>query len=313
VKTAKESNAFMLFLMIYSFAVSIPIGALRPHVEPPVLVALVTVLTFGVPSVAVVLKAGARWREIMPLRWIGWKNLLFVIALVVFVQPLMMSLSALMAAVFGNEVANTVGGLASSTGLGGTFLLVVVLPSLFEEIAFRGVIFSGYMRGKLLPAVLINGLFFGMMHLNLQQFPYTFCMGALFACLVYYTRSVLTGIVAHFAVNGVQLLLLAIGAAGDAPPVGAAAAQAAGQAAAAAAQRPEGKPELIAALILFVIAQFVMPLFIWVFWRFVKHNKKRNQNAAPEPAEDMQGRTFDWAFWSVIALYVYFCVMAYLL
>jgi len=87
-------------------------------------------------------------------------------------------------------------------------LIIAVTPAICEEWIFRGYIQSHYSELPIRTTAIINGLFFGIIHLTLHQFPYAFLMGVIFAYMVYYTRSVYAGIWAHFAVNAMQFFLL---------------------------------------------------------------------------------------------------------
>lgn len=71
----------------------------------------------------------------------------------------------------------------------------------------RGILLSGYDGVDIKKAMLLNGLFFGMLHLNLQQFLYAFALGALFAYMVRLTDSIIPSMVAHFTINGSQVLM----------------------------------------------------------------------------------------------------------
>ena len=46
-----------------------------------------------------------------------------------------------------------------------------------------------------------------MLHLNLQQFLYAFALGALFAYMARITDSIIPSMVAHFTINGSQVLM----------------------------------------------------------------------------------------------------------
>lgn len=92
----------------------------------------------------------------------------------------------------------------------GTLLLVMaVIPALFEELAFRGFILSGFRHlGHKWRAIALASLFFGVAHAVFQQSIITFFVGALIGYLAVQTGSLLPGIVFHFAHNAMAMISL---------------------------------------------------------------------------------------------------------
>ncbi len=85
--------------------------------------------------------------------------------------------------------------------------LYALIPAICEEALFRGVILNGLRKYGVLPAVLISASFFALMHMNLVQFPYTFCLGIVFGLVVYYTRNLWLSVIMHF-VNNASVLII---------------------------------------------------------------------------------------------------------
>ena len=92
-------------------------------------------------------------------------------------------------------------------------LVVAVMPAIFEEALFRGVILNasestlGTVR-----TVLIVGFAFSLFHGSPEQTVYQFLAGCLFALVAVRSGSILPGIVMHFLNNGVVIVLAASGA-----------------------------------------------------------------------------------------------------
>jgi len=122
----------------------------------------------------------------------------------------------------------------------------------------------------------MNGLFFGIIHLNPQQFSYAFVLGVIFAYMVYYTRSIWAGILPHFIFNASQGLLgrwafsveTETAYAYEAPAEWAFAAE---------------NPALAGVLILGIINIFVLPVVIALFVALIKHNKSRVETQQQSP------------------------------
>jgi membrane protease YdiL (CAAX protease family) len=82
-----------------------------------------------------------------------------------------------------------------------------LIPSICEEVAFRGYIQWGLGSAGARGAVLLTGLLFGLMHLSLIRLLPLAVLGILFSAAVQRSGSVLTGIVMHLVNNGTALLL----------------------------------------------------------------------------------------------------------
>ncbi len=93
-----------------------------------------------------------------------------------------------------------------------SIITIAVFPALFEEMATRGIFLSHYRHTRIFTASLINGLFFGIIHLNINQFLYAFFLGALFSIVLHITGSIVCPMIMHFVVNGVNVALSYISA-----------------------------------------------------------------------------------------------------
>lgn len=88
-----------------------------------------------------------------------------------------------------------------------TLIVAAIIPPIFEEVIFRGLFLRGYKDAPILFTAIVNGLIFGIVHLNPSQFAYAFMFGFAFVYLFRATGSLLTTIWAHAVVNGSNVLL----------------------------------------------------------------------------------------------------------
>lgn len=79
--------------------------------------------------------------------------------------------------------------------------LLPVLPAIFEELLFRGIILRGFLQFGKVPAVVISALMFAFAHGSYQQFIYQFLAGLVFGFLYVETKNIFVGMSAHFANN----------------------------------------------------------------------------------------------------------------
>lgn len=93
-----------------------------------------------------------------------------------------------------------------------SFISVVIIAPVFEEVLCRGIILEGLLKNKLKPqhAILWSALIFAVMHLNPWQGVYAFIIGCLMGWVYYKTRSLWTTILVHFINNGLSFLVLAL-------------------------------------------------------------------------------------------------------
>lgn len=87
-------------------------------------------------------------------------------------------------------------------------LAVGVLAPIGEELIFRGAIFN--LLKENLPlrlAILLQGLIFGLYHMNLVQAPPTAVLGIFLGLVVYYTKSIWPAIIIHIVNNSAAILI----------------------------------------------------------------------------------------------------------
>ena len=97
---------------------------------------------------------------------------------------------------------------ADSLSLSLMLLCVGVLPAILEEFAFRGVILST-LRKKFSDssAIIISAAMFGMLHGNLMQTPFAFCMGIMLGYAAVYSGSIIPSVIIHMLTNCISVLM----------------------------------------------------------------------------------------------------------
>lgn len=87
-------------------------------------------------------------------------------------------------------------------------LLVAVQPAVFEEMAFRGVMFGGFghsLRG--VETIAVTALMFMVLHLSVPAFPHLLIMGVLLGWMRHRSGSWLPGVFLHFVHNFLCIVL----------------------------------------------------------------------------------------------------------
>lgn len=91
-------------------------------------------------------------------------------------------------------------------------LMMVVVPGIFEELAFRGLLLHGLSRRlRPVPLVLTVGLVFGFFHVSLWRIPPTAYLGTLLAAVVLLTGSIYPAMLWHALNNAVALVPVELG------------------------------------------------------------------------------------------------------
>lgn len=95
-------------------------------------------------------------------------------------------------------------------GVGWLFLslfMLAVLPAIFEEILFRGILTSGFKKFGMVFAVFTSSALFSIGHGNAIQTIYQFILGAAAAFIFLRTASLTLSIVFHFVNNALVIII----------------------------------------------------------------------------------------------------------
>ena len=206
----------IFFLMI---VLSISVGILDGIVnfsfgEHPATLAIVNLIAIGLLLMWGLKKAKASFKEVFSFVPMRMSLFLPMSLTIIGVGILLSELDNLlrtvlpMPAVIADFYMNLFLGQKS---LWGSFVLVVVIAPLTEELLFRGFILRGFLSHYTMrKAVLASAILFGIFHLNPWQFLGAAIMGVLFAWLFVRTRSLLPCFFGHALNNALPLILLGV-------------------------------------------------------------------------------------------------------
>ena len=215
----RNGSRFMLFLMLFSIATAF---FLLPAVfaamgmsdeelshlfRSPWFIIMQQLLLLLTPLLLWVYAKRESFQSFLKFEPLDFTNVAIITGISLLIQPAMMFMSGFMGLFFPNVISDVVLGIMDYP-FWLVLLAVAVTPSIVEEVIFRGYIQTQYEGLGIKKAAIISGLFFGIIHMNLQQFLYAFIAGVVFAYIVYYTKSIISGMLAHFVMNGSQMLLL---------------------------------------------------------------------------------------------------------
>lgn len=210
-KTAKPINRFMLFFLSHEIAVTVLVFAVVYMLGLDYNIYAVqtfgSLLVFLPPLVFYIIYKNVKLKDIIYIKPLGFINFFLIIAITFAVQPLLLFLSSLSAVFFPNTTQEYVMSL-TSLPLWAVLITTSVLPAILEESLFRGVLFNKNLDINNGKKILLSAFFFALMHLDPQQFLYTFAAGLIFAYLMCITRSIYAPMLAHFTLNASQTIMV---------------------------------------------------------------------------------------------------------
>ena len=172
------------------------------------------VLSFGLPLGAYLAWKKLNLSDVVQLAPLSAKQTLLVVLITLTALPVGMFVSGVTSLFFDNTAAQLLVPAAGRYELWWLLVAMAFTPALLEELLFRGVLHHLLTGLSVSVIVVISGLFFGLVHLNIQQFSYAFLLGMLFSVMVQYTGSVWSGVLAHLLVNGLNVVLVYLQARG---------------------------------------------------------------------------------------------------
>ncbi|MEW8955500.1 lysostaphin resistance A-like protein [Clostridium sp.] len=136
------------------------------------------------------------------------KNIPYLIMLYVFLLPFRVMVIYIYTVFFEDKLSKIIGEtIVSNPSLLENLFIVVLTPIICEEILMRGIVLDGYRKKSIHIVAVMNGLIFGMLHMNSFQFIDTFFVGIVLTYVVYVTGSIFSSMIIHGINNGMALFM----------------------------------------------------------------------------------------------------------
>ncbi len=221
IQISKRVNALFLSVLLLHLTASIILSMLLLRsfsIGLPVQL-IISELSILIPGFLFLLLHNCNLTEWLSFRKMKWSSVGLTILFTYLLMPLISFVNVFSQLFDSNTVLGMSDEIVSMPAVLMVFIMGFVGP-FCEEFVFRGIIFNGYKKtGRLLGALLLSSLLFGLMHMNFNQFCYAFVLGICFALLVEATGSLWSSVIGHVIVNthnvvmlfGVQKLYAAIG------------------------------------------------------------------------------------------------------
>lgn len=209
----KSANKFFVFTMLYMlvapflFSIFYMIFSNFININLIFTMILSTLFLMAVPVAIYFLVSKQKFAEVVPIKKVSIKNLIFITLICISIQPVM-SFLATFGLIFSESVVTDMAYDLASYPFILSLIAIAIMPAIFEELLMRGVVAKQYEDLPLKQLALVNGLFFGIIHGNLEQFFYAALLGAVFIYFLKLTGSILAPIYAHFIINGSQISIV---------------------------------------------------------------------------------------------------------
>ena len=205
-----DANGFMLGFIIYSgllpFALIFAAGFMGINISDleSILTLFQHLLIFAVPIAFYCLVTGNKLRDIVPHEPLSVGNIALILLIALFTIPLMLWVGTITDFFIEDDMNETVNEIVENNSMTYLITAIAVMPGVFEELMFRGVIMTGYKRMGIVKSSVAAAVLFGIMHLSLTQLFYAAAAGVVFGILVHYSNSIYSSMLAHFVINGIQ-------------------------------------------------------------------------------------------------------------
>lgn len=210
MKEVKRVNTFFLILVILHIAASLIVSmldmqAVRLGTFSSLMLTQMLIL---VPSFLFFLISGYDITEWIPFKKLKAGTVVLVVVFTFLIMPVISFVNVFSQLFTDNTAADLIGEVADMSPFI-TVLIVGFIGPFCEEFTFRGVIYGGLRKsGFLCAAAAVTGAFFGLMHLNLNQFSYAVILGFVMSLLVEATGSIWASVIAHVTVNTWNVVLM---------------------------------------------------------------------------------------------------------
>ena len=206
-----RANKFALFLILFSTFISLllPFVILKSGIDVEkaqlALIVLQDLIIILIPVLIYLFLTRTKLTDLMPHEKLTGKNVIYIIILTILISPLIKLVSSVTTLFYPADVNTEILYYIDSLSFPLAMIALAVMPAVFEELAFRGVILSNYKSTGLLISALISSLFFGLFHQDFYQIGYAIVAGVFFSFIVAYTNSIYASMLSHFIINGTQV------------------------------------------------------------------------------------------------------------
>ncbi len=211
---AKRAGWAFLWMVVVFITASTLVSLLIPQLNIGVL-AFFSELCLLIPALILLSKGRVQLGQQLHLKGIRLSTVPLVFVFHICCYPVVIAMNAFTMAISDN-MAVDITDQFGDVSLGVMWFFIGFLGPLVEELVFRGIILGGLRTtGRIFSAIVLSGLLFGLAHMNINQFSYTFCAGIFWGLLVEATGSIIPSVICHMTMNGFSVLMVYLFEAGS--------------------------------------------------------------------------------------------------
>ena len=206
MKRYGETNwLFLITVCFVMIAGSVPFGA---YIHNYGILLLLSQLIIALPSIIYLYISRQKVSDVIGFKKLSFLNIVLLVLFSYCMSQVMTFINALSRLVAKDVTLGTMSTVADQNSFLISLFLIAVVPSVLEEGVYRGIFYQEYRKVNPFKAALLSAFLFGLMHGNLNQFSYAFCMGLVLAIVIEATDSILSTMIIHFIINGSSVVLL---------------------------------------------------------------------------------------------------------
>jgi membrane protease YdiL (CAAX protease family) len=175
------------------------------------ILALLTAVVIGLPILIFVIRGNIDYKAVFRLYPVETDELILVAGLAFLGYPAVIGLNIIwhwLISHIGPPIIIPLPHITSITEYLMAIIAIGVLPSVFEELMFRGIMLRSYERLGKFASIAITGIMFGFLHRSFAGFPALILLGIVLGYVVYRSDSVYTGMLYHFIHNSIVVTFM---------------------------------------------------------------------------------------------------------
>ncbi|MBR1759524.1 MAG: CPBP family intramembrane metalloprotease [Lachnospiraceae bacterium] len=208
MERVKKVNRVFLFVVLATVAASFLVILLQMFTDSTVVLLFANQVILVLPALIFAFTRPEGFAETIGLRKLPWITVPLLVLEMLLLFPVVSVLNVLSMFLVENHISDTITDIVGEGSVVIAVAVIALVPAIFEEIIFRGVIYNyGYRKISPIKGMLLCGLLFGLLHMNLNQFCYAFVLGAALCLVLEATDSIVATMIMHFTLNATSTII----------------------------------------------------------------------------------------------------------
>lgn len=163
-----------------------------------------------IPALLFVHTQKMSYTHVLRLKSISAPKILLIIPMAIISGFIASLLNSMVIFLLSRDFSASTGGIPIPATISEFYIQIIVvalIPSICEEIFFRGIICHAFEGMGVWKAIIISAFYFSLFHFDIRNLLGPFFLGVLIAWYCYRTDSILAGVIAHFTNNLLFVLI----------------------------------------------------------------------------------------------------------